>query len=377
MLKFAKWLPLWIILCSGGSGCTGGETREAEEIAPGLQYIRIIQRAVPNTIHILELDWPSTRWTVKAVKAGDHIYDTEPLTKVAASIPGTIAAINGDFFSQEGSPSGALVSDGVWIKNGAEIWSSVGFTQSGRVYFEAIRPSAHFKATGERVTSVQGVNRPRLDNEIILYNDYYGRSTATNNFGTEVRLSVRKIPEAWDRPIEAIVREVDSAQGDHPLDDSTWILSGHGAANMQRLRRMRPGMVVRIDMESGLPHRDLRQLIGAYPVLVREKKSILDGALLNKEFARNANARTAIGYSEARKKLILVCVDGKQANYSVGMNLTELADLMIALGCESASNLDGGGSTAMLIRDRLVNRPSDSGLERPISDALVIVSADN
>ncbi|HNF87345.1 MAG TPA: phosphodiester glycosidase family protein [bacterium] len=47
------------------------------------------------------------------------------------------------------------------------------------------------------------------------------------------------------------------------------------------------------------------------------------------------------------------------------------------LGCEEAMNLDGGGSTTMFIRDRLVNRPSDSGLERPISDALVIVSADN
>jgi exopolysaccharide biosynthesis protein len=71
----------------------------------------------------------------------------------------------------------------------------------------------------------------------------------------------------------------------------------------------------------------------------------------------------------------MVCVDGGQPNTSSGMTLTELADFMKSLGCESALNLDGGGSTTMVIRNRAVNRPSD-GQERNISSALMVRKKD-
>lgn len=70
--------------------------------------------------------------------------------------------------------------------------------------------------------------------------------------------------------------------------------------------------------------------------------------------------------------LLLVTVDGRQPGYSVGASFQESARIMKALGCEQAINLDGGGSTAMAIRGRLVNRPSDSAGERPVGDAIVI-----
>ena len=46
---------------------------------------------------------------------------------------------------------------------------------------------------------------------------------------------------------------------------------------------------------------------------------------------------------------------------------------MRSLGARDALNLDGGGSTAMTVRGRVVNRPSDAGGERPVSDALVVL----
>jgi len=46
---------------------------------------------------------------------------------------------------------------------------------------------------------------------------------------------------------------------------------------------------------------------------------------------------------------------------------------MDALGAEEAINLDGGGSTAMTIGEKLMNRPSDSTGERPIGDAIVLL----
>jgi exopolysaccharide biosynthesis protein len=49
-----------------------------------------------------------------------------------------------------------------------------------------------------------------------------------------------------------------------------------------------------------------------------------------------------------------------------------LSDLLIEFGAVEAINLDGGGSTAMVIRNKLVNKPSDVGGERPVSDAILV-----
>ena len=66
-------------------------------------------------------------------------------------------------------------------------------------------------------------------------------------------------------------------------------------------------------------------------------------------------------------------VDGRQAPRSAGMSLPELTDLMAALGADEALNLDGGGSSAMALRGRIVNRPSDATGERTVANSLWVV----
>jgi exopolysaccharide biosynthesis protein len=73
-----------------------------------------------------------------------------------------------------------------------------------------------------------------------------------------------------------------------------------------------------------------------------------------------------------RKTLLLVTVDGRSAA-SVGMTLVELADFMRTLGAWDALNFDGGGSTTMVIGDRVVNTPSDRTGEREVGSALFIM----
>ena len=88
--------------------------------------------------------------------------------------------------------------------------------------------------------------------------------------------------------------------------------------------------------------------------------------------------RTAIGYSHNGRYLYLVVVDGRQTLYSEGMTLMELAELMIDLGADYAMNLDGGGSSTMVVegRDdqpRILNYPIDNyipGRERPVANHL-------
>lgn len=81
--------------------------------------------------------------------------------------------------------------------------------------------------------------------------------------------------------------------------------------------------------------------------------------------------RTALGLSEDRRFLILAVVDGRQPGYSEGMSERELAELMAELRCHDATNLDGGGSSVMVLcnkdkQPRIVNSPSDRAGPRPI-----------
>ena len=69
-----------------------------------------------------------------------------------------------------------------------------------------------------------------------------------------------------------------------------------------------------------------------------------------------------------------VVVDGRQPGHSVGMSLPELTALSRRLGLVDALNLDGGGSTTMVVKGAVVNRPSDPLGPRPVSDAIVVLS---
>jgi hypothetical protein len=93
--------------------------------------------------------------------------------------------------------------------------------------------------------------------------------------------------------------------------------------------------------------------------------------------ADNAQPRTAIAIDRRGQKLIMVVVDGRQPGYSEGATLAELADILIAYGGFSGMNLDGGGSSTLVIekngRSLVNNSPIDNqvpGRERPVGNHL-------
>jgi hypothetical protein len=100
------------------------------------------------------------------------------------------------------------------------------------------------------------------------------------------------------------------------------------------------------------------QAVGGGPMLIKEGK-IRDGS---KEEGFGAShllrhPRTAIGYLDEYTLLMMV-VDGRQQS-SAGVTITELAQMMLEAGCYEAVNLDGGGSSAMIAADEVVNVPVD------------------
>lgn len=93
--------------------------------------------------------------------------------------------------------------------------------------------------------------------------------------------------------------------------------------------------------------------------------------------------RTAIGLGPGGRTLLLLVVDGRQQGYSEGVNLAELGQVLAWLGAVDGLNLDGGGTTSMVISDgaagyRLVNQPIDGrvpGQERVSASHLGVIAA--
>ncbi len=113
--------------------------------------------------------------------------------------------------------------------------------------------------------------------------------------------------------------------------------------------------------------------VSGWPAIVRDCDPLTSAELPGgNTFTRSPHPRTAVGISGNGKILYFVVADGRRTGVP-GMTLAQLARFMTdKLHVCSAVNLDGGGSAAMWVRDRIVNRPSD-GVERPVGDHLAVV----
>jgi exopolysaccharide biosynthesis protein len=87
-------------------------------------------------------------------------------------------------------------------------------------------------------------------------------------------------------------------------------------------------------------------------------------------WALQRNPRTIAGV-DAEGRTLLVTVDGRQLGEH-GLSIKEAADVARALGMVEAINLDGGGSTAMVVDGVLVSSPSDGAGERAVGDAIFV-----
>jgi len=93
--------------------------------------------------------------------------------------------------------------------------------------------------------------------------------------------------------------------------------------------------------------------VGGFPLLLSNGERVGDlGVSSRPSFSEARHPRTAVGYDPHRRRLWIVVVDGRQEGYSDGMSLPEIATLFEALEVREAINLDGGGSSVMVLRGR-------------------------
>jgi hypothetical protein len=140
---------------------------------------------------------------------------------------------------------------------------------------------------------------------------------------------------------------------------------------------------VRLVERGAAPARPPGDLVQAGPLLVADGTIVFDAARDLEGFSAGAGQfdsditdgrypRAALGVSS--EWLVTLACDGRRSNVDGGLSLLELARAMVELGAESAINLDGGGSTTLVHRGHLLNRPY-STQDQPAPESRAIVSA--
>ena len=117
----------------------------------------------------------------------------------------------------------------------------------------------------------------------------------------------------------------------------------------------------------------VKTAIGGGPVLVQKGQVKITNDEERKFAGKqkdNLEPRTAIGYTKDNKMIIFVC-EGRSKE-AAGLSLPSMALIMKDLGCIEAMNLDGGGSSCMLVNGKITNTPSSKGVQRQVPSVFMI-----
>lgn len=284
-------------------------------------------------------------------------------TSEAARRAGATAAINGGFFTSLGDPLGCLVIEGEVISEPLAGRSCVGITDDGQLLFDVLRLDAAASTDGGTVT-IDGVNRDRGAGEVILYRPAHGATTRASALGAEVVVAGDTVQHVLD------------GRGNSPIPQGGYVLSGHARGRASLLAAFKQGdrvlLRLRLVPASGDARWEgVRNVVGGGPRLLSGGQ-FAGGEGFRPSFVNRRHPRTSIGRLEDGR-IVIAVVGGRQPYHSLGMTLAELAGMLRRLGVTDALNLDGGGSTTLVVRGVVINLPSDETGERPVSDVLLVL----
>lgn len=332
-------------------------------LADGANLMRIhrFTPAGPQVIHVIRADLSKVNLAPQlAIGDGDG-FGLEPVGSIARRAQ-ALAAINGSFFSPKGGePIGLLVLDGKIISSSYFNRSVFGIRHDGTCFIDNAKLLAAVRLErDDKVFIANGVNQAAMRDKIVLYTHHYGHRTRT-------------VPDPSRREfaIGADGTILSAATGNMEIPRNGYVLSGQGQAIWNLKKYFRAGDRAEVYTELNGLWRGVKYAVGGGPTLVERGQVNVTAKeeRFGPQIASGRAPRTAIGYLGA-KEVVLVTVDGRH-QHSVGMTLYELARFLQGIGVMDAINLDGGGSTTLVVGGRTMNRPSD-GHERPVNNALLL-----
>ena len=353
-----------------------------KNIAPGVDFYQVTDPTLvdaqgPIAVHLLRLDLDRVR--IESGLSNDEVMMAERVDGIAERHK-AIAAVNAGFFNvKNGEPAGLLkvagelVSDTGLTRGVIAIHSEPGARQ--QLYFDqaSARVQAQFTANNKSFTvPIDGVDTTRERGKLMLYTPAYHADTDTAPRGTEWVLS--------GNPLKVVAMRIDV--GKTPIPRDGVVLSYGGLDLPPTLDWLLPDVEVTFTTTwkilNGTPEarfETAREIVNGAGLLVRDGSPMSGWQatenLVPGTFTDVRHPRTLIGVDRSGA-LWLGAIDGRQADHSVGMTFAELQGLCKRLDLQHALNLDGGGSTTMVIGREIVNRPSDATGPRPVSDAILV-----
>ena len=301
------------------------------------------------------------QYNLRPIIARDHILGRSTVSQMAGNI-NDIATINAGYFSADGSLIGITKIDGVIVSSDYFNRSAIGINSDGTTIFGRIQYHGAITYNG-RTVEISGLNCARGANRLIVYNEYFGNSTGTNNFGVEIIEH------------DGIITDIQRNKGNNIIPHEGHVISAHGTA-AEIFANAQIGDEIIFEENIFSEDADFNSapyVLGAGPRLVRDGEIFVTA--LEEDFPPDIRMgrapRSAVGVTKYGDYFFAV-VDGRQA-HSRGCTLEEWAAILVEkFGAFQAINLDGGGSTELVVKDKLVNSPSD-GRERAVGSALTIL----
>lgn len=386
-------------------------------VARGVQYEHLKLRAPagePWSVHVLRVERGAKGVTIRAASAAGEMRRELP-TEIAKQEmrPGEelLAVVNGDYDIAApflGVSDGLSITSGHLWTTGKSTWPALALRRKGEPLIAVPQVRMELRA-GKHTWPVAALNKPlgsvhgtcprvyTRDLRESIKSDQPFRAIVVGKLtrplplraNRNVRGEILRVVESTNDlaiPADAIVVAERLPAAGAPANASSTLSPFHSSSFMSGQK-----IELRIDLRMA-GRRDLRNVIGGFPIVVQNGKRTIvgePGANL-----RLRNPRTAVCYN--RREIIFVVVDGRQPQLSVGMTLEELGDVMVSLGCTEAMNTDGGGSSVMAVTlppvagastdtragpsedrplqsFRIVNSPSD-GNERGRGNAWVILT---
>lgn len=369
---------------SGGNaaGLGGGGTLVANQYYP--QQVNILE--VPSRTDVRVVTWQTTtatKWNLNTVRTIAKDYEAKhPGWKV-------IGAINGDFFDISASrplpyqTSGVQVSEGNYYRS-VPSGSTVGFLNDG-----STMPFIGGKTVQREIVltiydnlgnilerfSIDKHNVAPGSNEVSLFNANWNQDKEIVPVDLEtVNANNYYVVES---AMKALAGATNDFYGLGQITSTTPSTLGEGdfailSNNAELNALLQTGVQIRAQYEIIGDYADATSLTGAGITLLK------NGTLTSQTDVYR-HPRTMIGVKEDGT-IVMGVIDGRQPEDNMyGATQEEMAALMKHYGAVEAYNLDGGGSSTMLIREgndfRVVNSPSD-GRERTDANAILIVALD-
>jgi exopolysaccharide biosynthesis protein len=329
--------------------------QSVRKLAAGLIYKTSSGKQLVN---LLDIDMSTTHLQVVPVMA-DNCFDRLEQVRQQAQKVRALAAINANYFKRDGTPLGALIKDGEWIAGPLYQRTALGITADGRVLVDKVGLNGTLSSSNSELTAlaIDSINQPRIHgSKLVVYTPRWGKAMHMPYAGILVA-------------VDSNSKVINKATTTLAIPPGGFVLSDKKGSSISKLQI---GDLAHISWHATPePWNNVIQSVSGGPVLLRDGKIVID--CRSEKFPASwsgtgIKARTIVGVT-ANHHMIMATLEGKHTLY-------DAARLLQSLGVKEALNLDGGGSTTMIVSGQTVTR-NCKGSQRCVSTALAVLDEDS